>query len=194
MEENFLPVPNGYDATTQRAIAMFAAQLNGQLDILIKAVDGMTTEQLEWQLHPGMNTVGMLLAHIAVVEVFWINIAPKAISDRNEWNRIIHDLIGIAGDDDGLPLAEDGTHPESLSGKSSNDYIMMLGKCRTMTHKILQTWNDDDLDVTYTIEERHQFSLGWTLYHVLEHLSGHLGQILLLKHIMRDKGVIGKES
>jgi uncharacterized damage-inducible protein DinB len=192
MEEHLLPIPNGYDGNTQRMVAMFAAQFNDQLDTLIKAVDGMTTEQLEWQLQPGMNTIGILLAHIAVAEAFWINVAPKEISDKKEWDKIIREIVGIGGEDDGLPLPENGTHPETLFGKSSNDYIMMLGKCRTMTHKVLQTWKDDDLDVTYTIEAKYTFSLSWTLYHVLEHLSSHLGQVLLLKHIMRDKGIVEK--
>jgi len=30
----------------------------------------------------------------------------------------------------------------------------------------------------------------WILYHVLEHFAGHFGQVLLVKHQMRDAGVL----
>lgn len=194
MTEKLLPLPDGHDPHTQRMVATFAAQLDAQLEKLKKAVDGLTLEQLEWQSQPGMNTIGMLLAHIAVAETFWINVAPQEIQFDGEGNKIIKSIIGIEGDDDGLPLPEAGTHPKTLAGKSLDDYLGMLAKCRKATHKVLLTWTDDSLDSTFTIEEKYSYSRSWTLYHTLEHLAGHLGQVLLLKHIMCDEGVLKKDS
>jgi len=137
MEERLMAIPDGYDGNTQLMVATFAAQLEAQYEKLKKAVEGLTVEQLEWQLHPGMNTIGMLLAHIAIAEIFWINIAPAEIHDKNEWDRIINDLIGLLGHEDGMPLPKDGKHPESLAGKNLDQYMSMLAIARATTSKIL---------------------------------------------------------
>lgn len=213
MKDHNLPIPDGYNPETQRMVALFAAQLDRQHENLKKAVKGLTVEQLEWQLHPGMNTIGMLLAHIAIAEIFWIRIAPTEIDDKKEWDAIIKELIGIVGHEDGLPLPADGKHPESLTGKTLDQYLAMLDTMRATTNgtlagwtdeklnsapaisgKVLGAWTDEQLDSTFIIEKEYRFSRAWALYHVLEHLSGHLGQILMLKHVMRDKGILEKTA
>jgi uncharacterized damage-inducible protein DinB len=193
MKDHALPFPDGYDKDTQPMTAMFAVQLDDQLYKLKKSVEGLTVEQLEWQLKTGMNTIGMLLAHIAVAETFWTQVAPAGIPHKTEGDKVIKDIIGIGGEDDGLPLPESGKHPETLAGKTLEDYLSMLDKCRAATHNVLQTWKDEDLDTTFVIED-YSFSRSWTLYHILEHLSAHLGQVLLLKHIMVDNGLLTKNA
>ena len=137
-----------------------------------------------------LSTIGLLLTHIAVAETFWINAAPREISDQSARDEIIRDIIGIKGDEDGLPLPESGTRPKTLSGKSIDDYLKMLANCRAATHSVLKTWMDDSLESTYILEEKYSFTRSWTLYHVLEHLASHLGQVLMLKHMMRDAGIL----
>ena len=190
MNENLLPLPDGYSPENQRMVAIFAAQLDMQLDRLKQAVQGLTVEQLQWQMRTGMNTVGMLLAHISIAEIFWMRIAPKEIHDTDEWDRIVKELIGIQGHEDGMPLQKDGKHPSTLAGKTIDDYLKMLDIGRETTHSILKTWKDDDLELTFIVKKDNRFSRLWALYHVLEHLAGHMGQILILKHIMGDEGVL----
>jgi hypothetical protein len=188
MNERLLPIPDGYDSQTQRIVGGFAWQLDDQLSRLKESVAGMTTESLQWQLRPGMNTVGMLLAHLAVVEIFWLLVVPRGLPFENS-DEVIKPIIGISGYDDGLPLKEDGLHPQALAGKTLDDYLRMLEDTRAATHAELQRWTDDELDHTHAMQE-HTFSRGWILYHVLEHLCAHYGQILLLNHMMRDKGIL----
>jgi len=209
MKEHLLTLPDGYDIKKQRLVGTFAAQLDAQHEMLRKAVEGLTVVQLEWQLRPGMNTIGMLMAHIAIAEIFWINIAPNEIEDKTEWDRIIKDLIGILGHEDGMPLPADGKHPQSLACKTLDQYLTMLDTARAttakvlggwtdnhletapnITGKVLEAWTDERLSSTFVLENDYRFSRIWALYHVLEHLSGHIGQISLLKHIMHDKGVL----
>lgn len=128
--ERRLTSPGGYDATANPRITSFAAQLDDQLALLKKNTAGLETHHLEWQPHPGVNTVGMLLAHLAVVDA-----------------------------------------------------------ARAATHGELRKWRDTDLAGAFPLRDR-SISREWSLYHVLEHFSGHHGQILLLKHLMRDAGVL----
>ncbi len=188
-----LEIRREYDALNQRTVGMLAAQLDDQLQALKRVVDGMAVEQLEWQPQPGMNTVGMLLAHIAVAEVFWMAVAPRQLPEKPEGDDFILKTIGIRGDDDGLPLPEDGVHPAALSNKSLDDYTRMLDSARAATHETLKGWSDEDLSKLYKIED-HQFSRSWIIYHAFEHLVGHLGQVRLLKRMMQEAGIMQKPA
>ncbi len=192
MEIRKLDIPAGYNDGTQRMVGLFAAQLDNQLTRLKKDLEGLTTAQLEWQLRPGMNTIGMLLAHFAIVDVFWINIATHEIPFQSDGDDLIKKVIGIMMDDDGLPLKEDGKHPPSLAGKSLDDYWKMIDAGRAELHKELRTWTDDQLESTYALRDK-RITRSWTVYHVLEHFAAHYGQILMIKHMMRDAGVLPKK-
>jgi hypothetical protein len=54
----------------------------------------------------------------------------------------------------------------------------------------MKTWSDRDLNKQFVLGKKWQFSRVWVVYHVLEHFASHLGQILMLKHMMRDAGVL----
>ncbi|MCA9727966.1 MAG: DinB family protein [Candidatus Eisenbacteria bacterium] len=188
--ERRLTVPEGYDAAANPRVASFAAQLDDQLSRLKKDVAGLEVRHLEWQPHNGINTIGMLLAHLAVVDVWWMRLAPLETPEA-ECDAIMRDTIGILMDDDGLPLAPEAAHPASLAGKSLEDYLAMIDRARAATHEQLRRWTDADLDTTFQLRDRAIFR-EWTAYHVLEHFCGHYGQILLLKHLLRDAGLLPK--
>lgn len=189
MKKRTVPFPKGYNRTTQKQVGLFAAQLDDQLRLLKKDISGLTTRQLEWQPHKGINTIGMLVAHLAIVEIWWINIAAKEMPGEPDGERLTKRTIGILGNDDGMPLKRDGVHPKVLKGYTLKQYLSMLSKARASVHKELRTWKDRDLQKTF---RRRKFDITneWTVYHVLEHFSGHYGQILLLKHLMQDAGVL----
>lgn len=197
MTKRELKYPSEYDAKSQSTVSLFAAQLDDQLLLLKESVAQLTVSQLEWQPQRGMNTIGMLLAHLAVVEVFWINVAANGIPPEPEGDEIMLQTIGILMDDDGLPVKPDGLHPQTLSGKSITDYFTMLDKARASIHAEMKKWQDTDLEGTY-IRRRGDTEVhitrSWTLYHVLEHFAGHFGQILLLKHMMRSAGILNADS
>jgi uncharacterized damage-inducible protein DinB len=189
MEKCELVIPEGYSKSRQQALGLFAAQLDDQLTHLKKTVEDFALEHLEWQLQPGMNTAGMLLAHIAVCETFWLGAAPDEIPPESEADKIVRATIGIGGNDDGIPLAPDGGHPSTLAGKSLTDYFQMLDAARAVAHTRLKSWADADLERTYMLQG-NVFTYAWTVYHVLEHLVSHFGQIRQLRHLMRAAGVL----
>ena len=191
MVKREIKITRGYDPKTQAKIGLFAAQLDDQLKRLKNNVKTLSVKQLEWQQQPGMNTVGMLLAHLALVEVWWINVAPAGLPWEPDGKKRIQKICGF--EDDGLPLASDGRHPEYLRGLTIEKYLAVLAKARRSIHREMKTWRDRDLDKLFVLGKK-QFSKTWTLYHVLEHFAAHFGQILLLKHTMRDAGILKAEK
>jgi hypothetical protein len=62
-----LEMPAGF--RSKEAASCFA-QLDDQSARLTEDTRQLTPEAIAWQPAPGMNTIGMLLAHIAIVEAF----------------------------------------------------------------------------------------------------------------------------
>jgi uncharacterized damage-inducible protein DinB len=186
-----MKIKRGYDPKTQGKIGLMASQLDDQLKTLKKELAGMTVEQLEWQAAPGMNTVGILLAHLASAEVYWFRIAPQAISWNPEGLKIVQKVCGF--EDDGIPLPPEGTHPACLKGFTLEQYWKILDRARRLSHKVLKSWKDRDLDKLYRIGKL-QASYSATIYHVLEHFCSHAGQILLIRHQMRNPGVLAPKA
>ncbi len=180
MQELVLPPAEGYDAASQRTIAFMASQLDDQLRRLKTSVDGMMVAELEWQNEPGRNTIGMLLAHIAVAETWWMQAGAKGLHEPEQVNTIVKGVIGIETHEDGLPLPADGTHPPALEGRTLGDYVSMIDRARLATHIALRGWSDEELETRVAIKDR-SVSKGWILYHVLEHMVAHYGQILALQ-------------
>lgn len=181
-----LPLPERFDPETQGMLALFASQLEDQTERLREAVKSLTVDQLEYQPTPGMNTIGMLIAHIAVAEAYWMVISTTAIASREDAEEKVREIIGIRMDDDGLPLPENGTHPEALRGKTIDEYLTFMDRARVATLNVLSGWKDKELELTYEIRDR-KISRSWTIYHILEHLCGHFGQILMLRHMIADR-------
>lgn len=184
-----LTLPHGYTQSTQATVGFVAASMDEQLAGLLKALEGLEPQHFEWQQKAGMNTVGMLVAHMAVAEVYWVAVAAEGLHWQTHGDAVVRPLVGIGLDDDGMPLGPTGSHPDALRGKDRAFYADLLAKARAATHARLRTWADDDLETLVSLQRR-TISKGWMLYHVLEHFSGHYGQVLLLKHLMRDAGVL----
>lgn len=177
----FIRPAEGYQC---REVATFISQMNDQSRRLAEAVHGITPQELEWQAAPGMNTMGMLLAHLAIVEASWTQIGLLRISDVD-----VRSAIGIGQDDDGMPLSVDGAAPAHLKGKSLAYYEDLLTRARAYYEEAAKKLPHEDLnrEMTRTRPDGSQrvFNTRWVLYHVLEHFAGHFGQILLLRHLYR---------
>jgi uncharacterized damage-inducible protein DinB len=173
-----------------RDASLFVAQLDRLTSSLWEDINDATPEELMWQSAPGMNTIGMLLAHIAVVEVWWIDSAVRGLEQSTE-----QEVLGIGGDDDGMPLPRGKAAPAHLSGKSIGFYDELLVKARAHTHQISTQLTDDDMDREFkrtyrSSPEVYTHNVRWVFYHLLEHLAGHYGQILMLRHMYRDQVVV----
>jgi uncharacterized damage-inducible protein DinB len=182
IDRDILQIPTGYH-TVEAALTM--TELDDQTALLMRDLEGITPAELEWQMRPGMNTIGMLLAHIAVVELFWIRTATQRKSVFET-----ADVLGIGMDDDGMPLPEGHEPPLALAGRSLDFFRDLITRARAFAKQAAAALSDQDLGTEFQRTRRNgtveELNVRWVLYHMLEHFSGHYGQILLLRHLYRD--------
>jgi len=182
-ERSVLEIPSGYGSTEA---ALLMAQLDDQHALLIRDLENITPAELEWQPRPGMNTIGMLLAHLAIVEVFWTQVGPEAKSEFETQS-----VLGLGMDDDGMPAGPQALPPETLAAKAFPFYRDLLASARAYARHATARLSDRDLARVFTRTRRsgavEELNVRWVLYHMVEHFSGHYGQILLLRHQYRDR-------
>ena len=110
-------------------VGLFLAQLDDQNRNLAEDTRGLTPDELEWQPAPGMNTIGMLFAHIALVEVAWIGAAAQGL----EFFKI--DELPVKWADSGIPLAPEAAPPScgapGFAGTAPRSTTMWAGRSTT---------------------------------------------------------------
>jgi uncharacterized damage-inducible protein DinB len=166
------------------SVARFLWQMDEQRRRLLQDTRGLTAEALGWQAAPGMNTVGMLLAHIAYAEnhLAQIGLEGKAASDTKA-------AIGLSEEEEGMPLAPGAPPAPALAGRDLAWFDALLERSRAYTHRVAAALTDADLG-RLVVRPRPDgservFNVGWVLYHMLEHEAGHHAQINLLRHLAR---------
>jgi uncharacterized damage-inducible protein DinB len=176
-----LEIPKGYRSDEAGSTV---AQLDDQSRCLWHDLRDITPAELEWQPAPGMNTIGMLLAHIAIVEVVWadVGLLGKPAYD-------VPGALGIGVDEDGMPIPPEGRPPANLAGKRLVFFEDLLRRSRAAVKRAAATLGPDDLGQHRSRARRdglvEEFNVRWVLYHLVEHFAGHYGQILLLRHQYR---------
>lgn len=179
--------PAGFDARTQARVGAFVAQLDDQLARLAEEVAALSPQQLGWQLAPGFNTIGALVAHLAIAEAWWLEVVWTGLPVAEAAARI-RDVTGLHPRDDGVPRPDDAGPPEALAGRDAAGLLGALRRARAATRERLRTVGDERLAEIVAFERRggrREHSREWILYHVLEHFAAHLGQIGLLRHAER---------
>ncbi|NOT32920.1 MAG: DUF664 domain-containing protein [Candidatus Eisenbacteria bacterium] len=165
--------------------ALTIAQLEELTRYLWDDLGAITPAELQWQPSRGHNTIGMLLAHLAVVEVFWTQVGVIGLPEPDT-----DSVLGMGIDDDGLPLPADAEPPAGLADRDLAWYRDKLEAARRYAAVHLLPLTDAELG-SIRIQKRRtggtrEFNLRWVLFHLLEHFAGHYGQILLIRHRYRD--------
>ena len=180
------------DGFRSNQVALFLAELDDQNRRISEDARDITAAELEWQSAPGMNSIGMLLAHIAIVEVFWtkIGLVTGGDIDLKRVREEIASVLGIGMDGDGMPLEKDGPPPQSLAGRDREFYEQLLRTARAFTYHNTTNLSDAELDRSSSITRKDgskgTYTVRWVLYHLLEHEAAHYGQISLIRHQYRD--------
>lgn len=190
-ETHLIRIPTGY---ASREAASFMAQLDALSESLFDDLRGVKPAELAWQPGAparagrgrGTNTIGMLLAHNAIVEAYWLQIAAGTYSQS-----ALERVLGIGEDDDGMPLPPDGAPPRALAGRTLAFYRRVHDRARRHAKRLAARMTTRDLDGRVTRTRRNgqkvTTSRRWILYHVLEHQAGHYGQMLMIRHLYRDR-------
>ena len=170
--------------TASPIAGLFLWQLDDQSRRLTEDTRGASTAELAWQPARGMNTIGMLLAHIAAVEVGWIRAAVFGL-DRDSG-----EVLGLSKRQIDMPLAASAAPARALADRELPYFDDLLARARAYTRTSIAELTDTDLDRRFRTPatweaggNEFEGTIGWALYHVLEHEAGHYGQINLLRHL-----------
>jgi len=181
--ERSIRLPRGYKSVEA---ASFLAQFDALSGSLWQDLAGITAAELAWQPRRGTNTIGMLLSHMAIVEVYWMLRATSGYTDA-----ALRRVLGIGVDDDGMPVPAGGGPPATLKGWKLADFRALEEKARAFARRRARALTPADLDRKFRADrrngERRRYNVRWTLYHLLEHYAGHYGQVLLLRHLYRER-------
>src|SRR5215470_15141837 len=139
-----LVIPSGY---ASQEVASFVAQLDDLLKRQHDQTRNLTPADLEWQPAPGMNTIGMLMAHQAIIETGWTGMG---IEDLQRDQVRFKEILGIGSKDDGMPLPEDGAPPAALAGKDLAFYDDLLTRAREHLKRVAVSVNDSVLTIIRT--------------------------------------------
>ncbi|MBI5868837.1 MAG: DinB family protein [candidate division Zixibacteria bacterium] len=189
MSKSISPLISPAPGFKSEVAGLYFTQLEDQTRRLLKAIADITPAELEWQPQGGMNSIGMLLAHVAGAEVAW---AMRGLEGYQATNidEFIAKLEALGFPDDGAPLPADGKPPAYFSGKDLAYFTDSLSRAREYWRNASARLTDADVDreTNETIWDGTQrtYTPRWVMYHVLVHFPGHASQIYLLRHMYRD--------
>ena len=148
------------------------------------AVAGLTPEDLSWKALSNTNSIGMLLLHIAVVELDWVvhDIARQKVDPR------LHQELLMEHLEDMPTLYDPGDQPVEW-------FVSRLDETRDITHRMLATLADADLEGWRGADRpgvHYELQVAWMLAHLVQHEAAHRGQIQLLMSLR--KAMTAEES
>ncbi len=150
------------------------------LEELKTKLDGLTETELRWQATLETNTIAWLVWHMADVEDSWINEAiagGETVWDASDWtartgikleNHIGHGIEGV----------------RSFPEVDISELIQYFDEVRSATTKVIAKISDEDLANIDTRPNGYA-TWAWILGHVIVEESQHLGQIALIRGMIR---------
>ena len=141
---------------------------------LLSIIDVLAEETLDFTPDErNFETIGTLLFHIAAIE----------------WSWVFEDIDGLEMDYENFKhafaLRPDVDIPQ-LKGKNKQFYLNQMKEVREEVFQRLTKFSDEDLD-NIVETKAYKFSIEWILFHILEHETMHIGQILLLKRLYKKQ-------
>ncbi len=125
-----------------REVALAVAQLEELTRRLVADTEDLAPEALEWQVAPGANTIGMLLAHVAHWEVWWV----RAILEGRAGAIDVRDVLGVGREEIGIPLPPGGRPPAAFEGRDVAYFHDLLTRARAHTYLVARSVADEELD------------------------------------------------
>ena len=167
--QNIIESEEGY--TTQ--IGVLVSMLNDMKNRVEYTVKDLDIESTDFILDENANSIGTLVYHLAATEKFYqlYTFEKRQFNEEesNEWS---------------IPMSMGNDAREKFKGKPISYYLDIYTKTRQKTLEYLKEKDDDWLA---SIPEGYRMNNHWSWYHVMEHQSSHLGQMLLIKKRVPEK-------
>ena len=164
-----------------REAAVKVAELAAVHAGIREAIAGLSEAQLGDQAAPGRNTAGMIVAHVAMVEVHLAQVGLLAEKDGH-----VEDVLALGPDDDGMRL-EPGSGPTpAIAGRDLEYFLELLALAHAHTRRACEGLTDADLAADVVRPPRPDgsqrvFDRRWVLFHMVEHAALHMGQLKALR-------------
>jgi uncharacterized damage-inducible protein DinB len=128
---------------------------------VVEAIDGLPDEALDWLPAEGMNSVAVLVVHMAGSLRYWVgDVAAQEPSDRERSAEFL--VRGLTSGELKQRLAASREYTREIAGRLT---LEDLGNKRT------SAMNDREITVS------------WALLHALEHTALHVGHIQMTRQL-----------
>ncbi len=159
--QNIIEPLDGYSPQ----IGVLVSMLEDMKNRVERTVEDMEIESIDYYFDENANSVGSIIMHLAATEAFY-----QAFTFENrELNQDEQAKWSTAQN-----LGDEAK--ERYKGKNVKEYLAEFDKVRERTLELFRTKDD-----TWLAEMTQSMNNHWAWYHVMEHQSSHLGQILLMK-------------
>lgn len=148
-------------------VGVLVSMLNDLSNRVERTVKDLDAEGVDFLLDENANSIGTLIMHLAATE----KIYQVYTFEKREFNDEEAEAWGTA-----MSMGKDAQ--KKFTGKDVKEYLESFKKVRAKTLEYLKTKDDAWLsENTFDNSMNHY----WAWFHVMEHQSSHLGQILLIK-------------
>lgn len=148
-------------------IGILVSMLNDMKERVEYTVKNLDIESTDFLLDENANSIGTLILHLAATEKFYQVYTFEGREFNKEEKKVWETRMSM-GDE----------ARRQFKGKPISEYLDVFTKVREKTLEYLKQKDDEWLA---SIPEGYRMNNHWSWYHVMEHQSSHLGQILLIK-------------
>ena len=148
-------------------VGTLVSMLNDMKNRVERTVGSLSVEELDYLMDDKSNRIGSLIMHLAATEKFY----QVYTFEGREFNEEEEKEWGIA-----MSLGDEAR--EKYQGHDVQYYLDAYTKVREKTMELMKEKDDAWLA---ELNAAGNMNYHWAWYHVMEHQSSHLGQILLLK-------------
>lgn len=146
-----------------------AALDDGRRDTL-RELEGVTPEMVDWRPDAPLNSIGVLLYHIALIEADWLLDDIQGRDALPDW---MGDLLPFTDRDDDGRLTR-------VDGQSLHEHLDRLARIRAFLVEELRAMPPGELHAPRA-RARYDVSPGWVLHHLLQHEAEHRSHIAWLR-------------
>jgi len=148
-------------------VGVLVSMLNDMKNRVERTVKDLKVDEVDFLLDENANSIGTLILHLAATEklyqVLTFENREFNAEEQKEW---------------GTRMSMGDGARKAFKGKEVDYYLDIYNKVRVKTLEYLKEKDDDWLAI---VNEDYGMNYHWAWYHVMEHQSSHLGQILLIK-------------